>query len=90
MFLQHIADACILDMEKLYPVCQLRGQFAGGTPKLFEEKLAKARIGIFNLNGLDGFLDVKPWEILSGKAKPQPVRRAPTRPGLNSVFGRCS
>src|SRR5665213_1325785 len=56
--LQHVADACVLDMEGLYPILQSRSQFSGCTAELFEQKLAELGIWLADINRHDGFFNM--------------------------------
>ena len=42
--LQHVADAGVLDVERLHPILQGRRKFAGGSAELLQEIRAKASI----------------------------------------------
>src|ERR1700722_17594587 len=51
--LKHVADASILDMERLHPILQRRGQFAGCPSKLLEQISAEASIRGSYIDGLN-------------------------------------
>ena len=51
--LKHVADAGVLDVERLHPILQGRGQFAGRAAELLQEIRAEARIGRPDIDGLD-------------------------------------
>jgi hypothetical protein len=54
--LQHVANACILDVEGLHPVLQCRSELACRAAELLQQEGAKARIRLANLDRLDQFL----------------------------------
>ena len=51
--LKHIPNAGILDMERLDPILERRGQFACRPSKLLEEVRAKAGVWGPDINGLN-------------------------------------
>ena len=51
--LEHVADASILDVERLYPILQGRCQFTRGPSKLLKKVGAKASVGDANIDGLN-------------------------------------
>src|ERR1700733_11102297 len=51
--LKHVPDAGILDVERLHPILQRRGQFPGRSSKLLEEICAKAGVWSSNIDGLN-------------------------------------
>ena len=56
--LQHVADAGVLDVERLHPVLQRGGEFARGATELLEQKRAEARVWFAHAHGLNEFLTV--------------------------------
>ena len=51
--LQHVADAGVLDVERLHPILQGRRQFAGGSAELLQEICAEASIRGAYIDGLN-------------------------------------
>ena len=51
--LEHVPDAGVLDVKRLHPILQRRGQFPGGASKLLEEICAKARVRRSNIDRLN-------------------------------------
>ena len=51
--LKHVPDAGVLDVKRLHPILQRRGQFAGGASKLLEKICAKARVRRSDIDGLN-------------------------------------
>ena len=56
--LQHVADAGVLDVERLHPILQGRRKFAGGSAELLQKIRAEASIRGANIDGLDKFFSV--------------------------------
>jgi hypothetical protein len=56
--LKHVADAGVLDVERLYPILQGRGKFAGGSAELLQEIRAEASIRGPYIDGLYKFFAV--------------------------------
>ncbi len=56
--LQHVADAGILDVERLDPILQRRRQLAGCAAELLQQKCAEACVRLADLDRLDQFLAV--------------------------------
>jgi hypothetical protein len=56
--LQHVADASVLNVERLDPVLQRRRQLAGCATELLQQKCAEACIRLADLDRLNEFLAV--------------------------------
>ena len=56
--LQHVADARVLDVERLHPVLQRRRQLARGAAELFEEECAETRVRRADVDRMDQLFSV--------------------------------
>ena len=57
--LKHVADAGVLDVERLHPILQRRGEFARGSSELLKKIGAEAGVRSAHVHGLNKLFAVK-------------------------------
>ena len=93
--LKHVADARVLDVERLHPILQGRLKFAGGSAELLQEIRAEASIRGPYIDRLEVLCGVKKWIPPFALVWPRlsrpanPLRALPKRRGVTPVHHFC-